>query len=147
MKREHAEQFSREVDGYRNALLYAARKSDWEAFKVKAGRLFDYVEQVECTELERRFFRTFSFILAVLVLAVLALLTVDYELHPEMLRFKNLSLLAALAASGFELYFYLDFRMYLEGKMSVYNKRRESFIRNVEQDFRCYTVRPNGSPS
>ncbi len=138
MKRVDAEQFSREVDGYRNALLHDARKDDWESFKVKAGRLFDYVELVERTELERRFFRTFYILLSVLIVAVFALLSVDYEIHPELLRMRNAFVMAALAGSAFELYFFVDFRKYGEGKMSVYKKRRERFISGVEQDFRGY---------
>jgi hypothetical protein len=138
MKKEIAEQFNREVDNYRRALLYCARKCDWEAFKDKAGRLFDYVESIEFRELERRFFTVFNFILSILVLAVIMLFSVDFQVHPELLRLKSVFVMSALAGSGFELYFFIDYRMYAVIKVSNYKKRREIFIRNIEQDFRSY---------
>lgn len=138
MKRELAEEFSREVDSYRNALLYCARKSDWDSFKDKAGRLFDYVEAVEHSELERRFFAIFTPILAVLVLVVLALVGGKFEVNPELMRMKQTVILAAVIASTFELYFFLNFRMYKSVRTTYSMKRRENFIRNMEQDFRSY---------
>lgn len=140
MKRELAEQFSQEVDNYRKALLYYARKCDWETFKTKAGKLFDYVESVEFRELERRFFRVFSFILAVLVLAVVGLFSVDFGGHQDLMRLKNVFILSALAVSSFELYFFLDYRMYINFKTFSSKKRRENFIRSIERDFRRYAV-------
>jgi hypothetical protein len=140
MKRELAEQFNREVDGYRNALLFYARKSDWEEFKTKAGRLFDYVESIEFSELERRFFKVFTPILAALGLAVLLLFGVDFEVHPEWMHLKNTFILSALATCSFEIYFYFDFRMYLGIKTSNYKKRRERFVRDIEQDFRSFAL-------
>lgn len=41
MKRGLEIQFNQDVENYRKALLYNARKSDWETFKAKAGRMFD----------------------------------------------------------------------------------------------------------
>ncbi len=139
MKKELAEQFNQEVDGYRNALLFCARKCDWESFKAKAGKLFDYVESIEYSELERRFFTVFTLILIVLGLAVIALFGVDFEANPALQRLKQSFVVAAIAGSSFELYFFLDFRMYVDIRTSFYKKRRESFIRNIEQDFRGYT--------
>jgi hypothetical protein len=147
MKRELAEQFNQEVDNYRKALLFYARKCDWEEFKAKAGRLFDYVEAIEFSELERRFFTIFNPILAVLGLAVFALFGVDFEVHPEWLRLKDTFVLASIAASSFELYFFLDFRMYMDIKTSCYKKRRENFIRDIEQDFRGIALQSRGSPA
>ncbi len=140
MKKKLAEQFSQEVDGYRNALLFCARKCDWESFNVKAGKLFDYVESIEYSELERRFFTVFTPILIVLCLAVIALFGVDFEANPELQRLKQSFIVAAIAGSSFEIYFFLDFRMYVDIKTSFYQKRREKFIRNMEQDFRGYTL-------
>jgi hypothetical protein len=142
MKKELAEQFNQEVDRYRNALLYEARKSDWEAFDARAGKLFDYVESIEFSELERRFLTVFTPILAVLGLVALALLGVDVQAHPELMRLKNTVILAGLAASSFELYFFIDYRIYMRIKTSYYKRRRENFIRNMELDFRAYTLRP-----
>jgi hypothetical protein len=143
MKKELAEQFNQEVDRYRNALLYEARKNEWEAFDARAGKLFDYVESIEFSELERRFFTVFTPILAVLGLVVLALVGVDFQAHPELMRLKNTVILAGLAVSSFELYFFIDYRIYMGIKTTYYEKRRKSFIRNMELDFRAYVLRPS----
>jgi len=145
MKKELAEQFNREVDSYRNALLYCARKCDWESFKAKAGKLFDYVESIEYSELERRFFTIFTPILAVLALAVLALVGVNFDALPELQRLRHSFNMAALAGSTFEIYFFLDYRVYMKRKTTFYQKRREKFIRNLEQDFRSYAVQTDRS--
>jgi hypothetical protein len=142
MKKELAEQFSQEVESYRRSLLYYAKTSEWEEFKASAGRLFDYVESVEYSELERRFFKTFTPILAVLGLVVLALFGVDFEVYTEWQGLRNAFILSALTASSFELYFYLDFRIYVRIRTAYSGKRRESFIRNIEQDFRGFVRRP-----
>ena len=140
MKKELAEQFNEEVDSYRNALLYYARKYDWETFKDKAGRLFDYVESIEFKELDRRFFTTFSAILAVLILAVIALVSVDFQVHQELLRLKSGFILSALVGSSFKLCFFIDYRLYVEVKTVNYKKRRDNFIKNIEQDFKGYAA-------
>lgn len=140
MKRESAEQFNREVDGYRNALLFYARKSDWEEFKTKAGRLFDYVESVEYQELERRFSKIFNGILAVLALTIIVLFGVDFTVHPEWTRLKDAFILSSLAGGSFELYFFLNYRRYAGSRTFHYRKRREKFIHAIERDFRSYVL-------
>ncbi len=140
MRKELVEQFNREVDNYRTTLLSCAKRRDWKTFEVKAGRLFDYVESVEYRELERRFFRIFNLILSVLILAIIGFMAVDFNVHQELLRFKNPFILTAVAVSSFELYFYLDYRMFAESKTVDYRKRRENFIRAIEHDFRSYTT-------
>jgi hypothetical protein len=140
MKRELAEQFNQEVDNYRKALLYYARNCDWRTFEAKAGRLFDYVESVEFRELERRFYRTFNLILGILVVAVVGLFSMDFGVHQELLRMKSAFVMSAFAVSSFELYFFIDYRIYINFKTCSFEKRRESFIRGIEQDFRGYTA-------
>lgn len=144
MRKERAEQFSREVDSYRKALLFCARKSDWEEFKAKAGKLFDYVETIERVELERRFFSVFSVILAALVVAVIALFSVNFEVSPESMRLKNTVLFTAIAASTLELYFYINYRTYAGVRTSLYKERRENFIKNIEKDFRSFNLQTGG---
>ncbi len=133
------EKINKDVEQYRNALVYYARAREWETFEKKAGTLFDYLESIELSELERKFFAVFRIILVVLVLAVVALLkmnSMNGDLFPALAQFRKTFLLAAVAGACFELYFYLDFRMYVEAKMSWYKKRREQFIRNIKNDFR-----------
>ena len=144
MKKERAEKFSREVESYRKALLFCAKACDWEEFKAKAGRLFDYVETVERVELERRFFTVFSVILAALVLTVIALFSVNFEVSPESMRLKNTVLFIAIAASTFELYFFINYRTYAGTRTSLYKERREKFIKNIEQDFRSFALQTAG---
>jgi len=140
MKRELAKQFNQEVEGYRRALLWCARTSDWEAFKAKAGRLFDYVESVERVELEKKFFSVFYLILGMLLLTVIAIFGVNFEVTPELISLKNRVMIVALAMCGFELYFYINYRKYTEVRMSIYEERREKFIRGIEKDFRGFNL-------
>lgn len=127
------------MEGYRKALLYFARKCDWDTFHAKAGTLFDYIEAVEFQELERRFFTWFTLILFVLILAVIALFSVDFQVHREWLRHKYLFILSALAVSSYELFFYVNYRYYIRGKTCCYGRRRERFIRGIEQDFKNFS--------
>ncbi len=145
MKRDLAKQFTQEVEGYRKALLWHARASDWEAFELKAGRLFDYVESIEHVELEKRFFSVFYIILGVLILTIIALFGVNFEVAPELIRLKNAIILAALAASSFELYFFINFLRYTDARTSLYKKRRDNFVRNIEKDFRGFDLRPQAA--
>jgi hypothetical protein len=140
MRKGLEKQFNQEVENYRKALLYHARIRDWEAFKAKAGRMFDYVEAIEYSELERRFFTNFNVILAVLIVIAVALFKVDFAVTPELIRLKNAMVLAGLGVSSFELYFYLDYRIYMRVKTLHYPERREKFIRNIEKDFRTYVL-------
>jgi hypothetical protein len=138
MRKEHAENFSKEVENYRKALLSCARSCDWATFEAKAGRLFDYVETVEFRELDRKFSSIFSSILGVLVIAIVGLLSLDFEVNQNLLRFKNFFIVSALGGTSFELYFFLNYRTYVQNKSVYYKKRRELFIRSIEQDFRSY---------
>jgi len=140
MKKGLKQQFNEEVENYRKALLYHARISDWETFKAKAGKMFDYVEAIEYSELERRFFTHFNVILAVLAVIVFALFKVDFAVTPALLRLKNAMVLAGLGISSFELYFYLDYKIYVRVKTVHYRERREKFIRNIEKDFQAYVL-------
>ena len=141
MTQELARKFSDEVERYRRSLVYFARKSEWDEFKKRAGGLFDYVEEVEATERERRFFTVFNAILAVLIAAVVALFSIDLPAHVDWPHYKRALVLACLAASGFELYFFLNFRWYAEMRKAGFRRRREQFIRNIERDFRSFTGR------
>jgi len=136
MKRGLEKQFNQDVENYRKALLYHARTSDWETFKAKAGRMFDYVEAIEYSELERRFFKNFNVILVMLIAIVVALFNIDFGVTPELMRLKNAFVLVGLGMSSFELYFYIDYRIYMRVKTVYYAERRERFIRNIESDFR-----------
>ena len=140
MRKGLEKQFNVEVENYRKALLYHARSSDWEAFKAKAGRMFDYVEAIEYSELERRFFTNFNVVLAVLIAIIVALFKVDFAVTPELMRLKNIMVLAGLGASSFELYFYLDYKIYMRVKTVYYTERRRKFVSNIEKDFRSYVL-------
>lgn len=136
MTREHARQFSDEIERYRRSLVYFARVCEWEEFTSRAGRLFDYVESVEFRELERRFFRTFYAVLAPLAAGVLLLVLLDFPAAAELQRLRNALVLGALCVSSFELFFYFDYRTYREVRIRHAGQRREQFIRSLERDFR-----------
>lgn len=133
--------FDQEVESSRRALLYFARQCDWDAFKARAGRLFDYVEQVEAVVREQRFYRLFFAILAALVLAVMIVTGWNPGEDPRWQDFRRNVIFASLAASSFELFFYMNFRRYVEARASVHRQRREAFIRGIMQDFREYAGR------
>jgi hypothetical protein len=139
MKRGLAAEFNHEVETYRKALLYYAKSCEWEAFKAKAGRMFDYVESIELKELERRFFTTFNLILGGLILALACFFSMDFEVHQELMQMKGSVLFCAIAVCSFELYFYLDYRIYVNVKTTYYAQRRTRFIQGIESDFRSYT--------
>ena len=145
MKKELHEEFNRKVEGYRKDLLTCARKSEWDSFKAKAGRLFDYVESIEFSELEKKFFKVFYSILAVLGLACIMLFGFDFGLKPEFARLKTAFVFSALAGSTFALYFFLNFRAYMDIKMSYYKQRRENFIRDIQRDFIEYARMPDNN--
>ena len=140
MKKEIADQFNQEVETYRRALLYYAKKCDWETFEAKAGRMFDYVESVEFQELERRFFKTFSLILAAIIMAVIAFFNIDFGVHQDWLQWKNTFLFSAIAACSLEIYFFINYRVYIDVKIYGQKKRRTRFIHGIEADFRKYTL-------
>jgi hypothetical protein len=136
MDRQWRDRFNEEVERYRKSLIYYAKSCEWETFDNKAGILFDYLEMIEQRALERRFFSTFFIILAILAAAAVAILITDDRAFPVLLKYRNDIVLSAIAVSNFELYFYLDFRMYVKARMSRYKKRREQFIKNIERDFK-----------
>ncbi|HTP03547.1 MAG TPA: hypothetical protein VMM54_00140, partial [Nitrospirota bacterium] len=65
MDLEFAHRINEEIERYRNALLHHAKQCEWESFKSKAGALFDYLEKIELSEIQRKFFRMFKIILIV----------------------------------------------------------------------------------
>jgi hypothetical protein len=132
--------FNDEVARYKNSLLFYARKCDWERFKVSAGRLFDYVESIEMSEIERRFFNISKIVVVILGIAVAVIFRLNPGIFPEAGRVKELLTLSAIAGCCFEVYFFFNFRKYMQGKTVYYKKRRERFIRNIENDFRSFSL-------
>ncbi len=136
MNRELRTAFNSEIERYRNILGSCAKRCEWDTFKLNAGKLFDYVESMEMSELERKFLRVFLVVMAVLFCILAFSLRLNLDSYPELARFKAFFGLTALAGSSFELYFFLNFRMYMDYKTNLYKTRRERFIRNIEKDFR-----------
>lgn len=142
MKKDQAARFSEEMEQYRRSLLYLARKDDWAAFQARAESLFEHVENVESAERTRRFWQVFTSILAVLVLSVAALLGAGPEFPSGLPYSRNMLILAALGVSSFELYFYINFRIYNYHRMLYVKKRKEAFIRGMMSDFRSLVREP-----
>jgi hypothetical protein len=136
MRREIYRAFNEEISRYRNALAYYAQKNEWETFKAKAGKLFDYCEKVEASEIERRFTRVFWIIIAFVISGLFLMIRIEPGTLPEFQNLKKLLFFATFAASCFDLYFYLNFRVYMNQKIVYYKKRKEHFIAAIEQDFR-----------
>ena len=145
MTRELARQFNDEVERYRRSLVYFAAKCEWEEFKRRAGSLFEYLEDVEASERERRFYRAFFYILAALTIGVVIVLGVDPQTSAAWLDRRRPFLVASLAGCSFELFFYLNFRWYVQARMAGFAKRRAAFIRGMEQDLRAFAQAPRES--
>ncbi len=128
--------FNRVVERYRKNLLLNAGKCEWDAFREKAGALFDYLESIEIAEVERRFFSAFKILLFLLFLTVVVILKIDLNSYPQLGRLKEAITFAAVAGCCYELYFYLSFRKYMQLKSILHKIRRQRFIRDIEKDFR-----------
>jgi hypothetical protein len=135
MDREWHSRINEEIEGFRRALVHFAKACEWETFEKKAGVLFDYLESIELAVLEKKFFRKFLIILAVLIAVVVVIAKLDSQTFPALLKYKEALIQAAIAVSCFEFFFFMNFRLYVKAKMSWYRKRREQFIRNIKADF------------
>jgi len=137
MNQEFNQLFSEEVNRYKNALLFCAKQCEWETFKINAGRLFDYVESIEMSELERKFFNISKIVVFILCIVVLFIFKMNLIIiSPKIARLRELITFVAVGIGCFEMYFFLNFRMYMKTKKSFYKKRRERFISNIEKDFK-----------
>ncbi len=136
MTKEFAHSFNDEIERYRNILLQYARKCEWDAFERIAGKFFDYVESIELGEINNKFSRTFGVILLALLLSLIAIFWIDLASHPELTRLKEAIILLAIAVTCFELFFFFNFRTYVARKLSSFKKRRDSFVKGIEMDFK-----------
>jgi hypothetical protein len=136
MEKRLNEAFNQEVENYRRILLNCAGKNEWNSFKVSAGKLFDYVESIEMAVLEKKFFRISGVVMCILFLSVALIVGMSFDIKEEIIRIRKLMILAALMGSSFQLYFFVNFWRYMGQKMTYYERRRERFIKNIEQDFR-----------
>lgn len=141
MEKELHRTFNQEVHRYRHILTNCAKRCDWESFKLYAGKLFDYVEAVEMSEIERKFLRISRIIMFFLFVIAIVFFKVDADFFPEFICVKKFFTMSALVGCVFELYFFLSYRMYMKVKIDFYKQRRERFIRNIERDFR-YIILP-----
>jgi len=130
--------FNEKVNNYRNILLSCAKKSEWNTFKINAGKLFDYVESIEMSVLEKKFYSISSVIIGVLVLVVVAVWRINPAIHCEIQRVRELMILAGIGGCSYQLYFFLNFRLYMDTKITSYKYRRERFIKNIEADFKTF---------
>jgi len=140
MENELYNKFNEEINRYRNSLLFYAKKCDWDTFKDNAGRLFDYCESFEMSVIEKKVFRITKIVVAVLFFMVVLIVKLNPNIYPELARVKEVMTLIALLTCFFEVFFLLNYRMYMKGKMSCYKKRRERFVINIQQDFKDMTV-------
>ncbi len=130
--------FNEEVNKYRNLLLGCAKKSEWNTFKVNAGKLFDYCESIEMSVLRKKFFGISKVIMIALVFVVVLVCRMNPSMQCEIPKIRELLILGGICGCSFQLYFFLNFRKYMERKMTSYKYRRDRFIRSIEADFRTY---------
>ena len=146
MKEELHKIFNAEVERYRKSLLYYAKACEWDTFKDNAGRFFDYIESIEISEIERKFFNISKVIIGVLSIVVLVILKLNITASPAIAGLKKIIILTALAGGCFEIYFFLNFKMYMKYKTNYYKKRKERFIIDIERDFKDITVQSYKEP-
>ncbi len=132
--------FNEEIERYRNALLFYAKKCEWDTFEKRAGKLFDYIESIELSEIEKKFFRIFWLIFFALSVAVFFAFRIDIGQQPHFAEIKKTITFIALGGFCYELYFFMNFKIYMQTKIAFYKKRREKFIKNIEQDFKDIIV-------
>jgi len=140
MKRELSEKFNKEVDRYRKALLFYAKQCQWDTFKANAGRLFDYVESIEMSEIERRFFNISKIIVVIITALIVVILKLNVTPLPEIAGLKKIIIITALGICGFEIFFFFNFKVYKRHKANFYKKRKERFIVDIERDFKNIAV-------
>ncbi len=140
MKRELLRAFNEKVDKYRIALSDYAKRREWDAFEKNAAELFDYVERVEISVVRSRFETISTVIVAVLFIIASLILKVHIDATPELLRMKKLMVLSTIGGGGFEFFFFMNFKLYMEHKKTFYRKRRERFVRNIEDDFKHCSI-------
>ena len=95
MSRSLHESINKEVEQSRRALVHVAKAREWESFEKKAGVLFDYLESIELTILERKFYSAFIMILAISVGIVIVILKADNRFLPMITRYKEYVVLLA----------------------------------------------------
>lgn len=140
MKDELNRKFNAEMQRYKNSLLYYAKACEWDIFKDNAGRLFDYVESIEISEIERKFSNISKVIVVMLFIVVVVILKMNMTILPEIAGLKKIIILMALGVGCFEVYFYFNFKMYMKYKTGFYKKRKERFVVDIERDFKNITV-------
>jgi hypothetical protein len=136
MDRETRRKFNEQIGHYRIRLDLHAKKCDWEKFKLDAGRLFDYAEAIELSETRRRFLNVFRIILVLVVVCALYLFSPDPASILEIPRVKRAVIAAGAGGAFYDLFFYMNYRYYINAKALFYEKRRLRFIRGLEQDFK-----------
>jgi len=138
MRKEFNDMFNEEVSRYKKSLTFYARSNEWDTFKKTAARLFDYLESIEMSEVKRKFFFIFKLIMAVIFCIILVMFSLKPELGPYTEKIRKGMMLAAIAGGGYEFFFFMNFRFYLGFKTASYKRRRELFVRYIEQDFRSF---------
>ncbi len=136
MEKRLNETFSQEVEKYRRILLSCAAKREWNSFKLNAGKLFDYVESIEMSVLQKKFFRISAVVICLLFLSLVLIIGMGFGGQEEITRLRKLMLVTVLSGSSFQLYFFVNYRNYIGLKTTYYRHRRERFIKDIEQDFR-----------
>jgi len=136
MRRENHRAFNAEIGRYKNALTYCAQSNDWKNFRANAEKLFDYCEAVEALEIERRFTRVFWIIIGFVITGLFLMIRIEPWALPGFQNVKKLIFFTTFAGSCFDLYFYLNFRVYMNHKAVFYKNRKKDFIIAIERDFR-----------
>ncbi len=122
-----------EIRRHKKALAFFAKTCDWMDFQSNAAMLFDYLESVELTVLQRKLRQ----VIGIISLAVIIALAVfNISASPLLTKYRGPLVLIAAAAIVFELILLFELRLYVNIKAKSLKNRKDRFIRNIEHDFK-----------
>jgi len=136
MDKQFARMLDNEISRYRKALDYFAKTCDWKNFQRNAATLFDYLEFVELSLLKNKIYQLFDIIFVVLAVTFVLFSTLSGTVSPVLMKYWGQLVLGVVAASFLGVLFYLKLRMYASIKAARLTKRKEQFIKKIEDSFK-----------
>lgn len=136
MDRQVTRKLDNEISRYRKTLVYFAKTCDWKNFQNRAATLFDYLESVELFLLKKKIYQLFNIIFAVLAVTFLIFTTLSGSVSPLLMKYWGQLALSVAAAIFLGVLFFLELRMYTSIKATRLKKRKEKFIKTIEDNFK-----------
>ena len=136
MDKQFTKRLDNEISRYRKTLDYFAKTCDWKNFHRNAATLFDYLESAELFLLKKKIYQLFDIILIVLAVTFVMLSTLSGTVSPWLMKYWGQLALSVAVAIFLGVLFFLELRMYTSFKATRLKKRKEEFIKNMENNFK-----------